>query len=108
MSIAEIDRFQRAMTSSPDFGERIRAAGVGLSAIVEAARAEGFGFDLAELKAHMKARSTGMLSDEELAGVAAAGSTWTSSVGSNVTFIVNSTWLGGGPFGGSYMISAII
>jgi predicted ribosomally synthesized peptide with nif11-like leader len=80
MSIAEINRFQRAMASSPDFGERIRAAGVGLSAIVQAARAEGFGFDLAELKAHMKSRSAGMLSDEELAGVAAAGSTWSSTV----------------------------
>ena len=79
MSVAEIDRFQRAMASSPDFAERIRTVGVGLGAIVQVAQSEGFGFSLAELKTHMKSRSAGMLSDEELAGVAAAGSTWSST-----------------------------
>ncbi len=79
MSQSEIERFQSDIKIRTDLVEKIKLGGQGLGAITETARSEGYEFDLDELKGYVVAKSAGTLSDEQLAGVAAAGSTWAST-----------------------------
>jgi hypothetical protein len=80
MTLTEIDRFQSDIKLDTALAQRIRDGGFGLGAITETARAEGYDFQLSDLKAYVSNQSAGVLSDEQLASVAAAGSTWASTV----------------------------
>jgi len=77
MSSTELDRFQSDLRVNPSLAKRVRDGGFGLASITEVAQVEGYEFELSELKSYVNERSAGVLSDEQLAAVAAAGSTWT-------------------------------
>lgn len=77
MSKIELDRFQSDLKTKPALAQLVRDGGFGLGSIAEVAKTEGYEFDLTELKSYVSEQSSGVLSDEQLAAVAAAGSTWT-------------------------------
>ena len=86
MSSSELDRFQLDLRVNPSLAKRVRDRGFGLASITETAKTEGYDFELAELKTYISEQSAGVLSDEQLAAVAAAGSTWTVTSTAGVVF----------------------
>ncbi len=76
MSHFEIERFQNDIRVRGDLIEKVKLCGSSLGAIAETARDEGYGFDLDDLKGYIVSKSSGALSDEQLAAVVAAGTSW--------------------------------
>lgn len=106
MSQTEIDRFQADVKENKALADKVVAAGHGLGAIVATAREDGYDFNLDELKAYIVAKSATSLSDDQLATIAAAGSSVVSTTGVAYTYSVVVTVVAGVLYG--IVVAAVV
>jgi hypothetical protein len=89
MSQAEVLRFYSDIKIDPALSEELRSGAQGLGQIVDKANDVGYEFTIDELKRHIVESSGGSLSDEQIAKISAAGSTFSVVIGPTTSVVID-------------------